>query len=99
MEVRVADFKITPAQINMSGSAITLNVKNDGPTIHNVSIRDSLGSTLIHTKDLKPGESETVSGTLPTGNFITFCSLPGHEKPRNQRNARYQPTVGPFWTR
>ena len=79
IDVHVADFKITPAQLEFRGSTITLHVTNDGPTVHNVSIRDGSGKVLIHTKDLRPGESETISGQVPAGNLITFCSLPGHE--------------------
>jgi uncharacterized cupredoxin-like copper-binding protein len=79
IEVHVADFKITPAQIDARGPSVTLNVTNDGPTVHNVSVRDGSGNVVLRTKDLKPGESETVSGQLPAGNLTTFCSLPGHE--------------------
>lgn len=79
IEVHVADFKITPTQLQALGPTVTLNVTNDGPTIHNVSVRDGSGTVLLHTRDLKPGESETISGQLPKGDLITFCSLPGHE--------------------
>lgn len=79
VSVHVADFKITPAQVDLHGPTVTLDVTNDGPTVHNVSIRDKAGNLLIHTRDLKPGESETISGQLPAGNLVTFCSLPGHE--------------------
>ena len=56
-----------------------LAVTNQGPTIHNVAIRDASGAVIVTTRDLKTGESETISATLAPGSYILFCSLPGHE--------------------
>ncbi|MDQ6682313.1 MAG: cupredoxin domain-containing protein [Chloroflexota bacterium] len=77
--VRVLDFKIVPAVLTAPGPTITLRVTNDGPTIHNVTVRDSSGKVLMHTRDLRAGESETISATLSPGRYVTYCSLPGHE--------------------
>ena len=77
--VIVKDFKIEPADIKVQGKAVSLAVTNQGPTIHNVTIRDASGTVIVATRDLKPGESETISATLAPGNYVLFCSLPGHE--------------------
>ena len=77
--VRVLDFKIVPAALTVRGPAITLRVSNDGPTIHNVTVRDSSGKVLMHTRDLRAGESQTISATLSPGRYVTYCSLAGHE--------------------
>ena len=78
--VHVRDFSLDPAEIDATSRTIALFVINDGPTIHNVSVRNASGQLLFATRDLKPGESQVVSATLPPGGpFITFCSLPGHE--------------------
>ena len=77
--VIVKDFKIEPADIKVQGKTVSLAVTNQGPTIHNVTIRDASGTVIVATKDLKPGESETISATLAPGSYILFCSLPGHE--------------------
>lgn len=76
--VRIADFKVTPAEITSSGTTLHLFVTNDGPTIHNLTIKDQAGTILMGTKDLRPGESELLSGAITNGDFVTFCSLPGH---------------------
>ena len=77
--VHVLDFKMSPVAITVRGPRVTLIVINDGPTVHNVSVRDSSGKVQFATRDLRPGETETISGTLTTGRYVTFCSLPGHE--------------------
>jgi len=77
--VKVLDFKIDPATVTVKGSTVTLAVTNDGPTVHNVKVRDDAGTILLETKDLREGESETVSAEIPAGSYVTFCSLPGHE--------------------
>jgi plastocyanin len=78
--VRVRDFAIEPADLHVSGLTFTLAVTNDGPTIHNVTIRDSAGKVLAATRDLKAGETQMLPVTVPSaGTYVTFCSLPGHE--------------------
>ena len=77
--VIVKDFKIEPADIKVQGKMVSLAVTNQGPTIHNVTIRDASGAVIVATKDLKTGESETISATLAPGSYVLFCSLPGHE--------------------
>ena len=77
--VIVKDFKIEPADIKVQGKTVSLAVTNQGPTIHNVTIRNASGTVIVATRDLKSGESETITATLAPGNYILFCSLPGHE--------------------
>ena len=75
----VRDFELDPSAVSISGSALGFAVTNDGPTVHNVTIRDAAGAVLLATRDLREGESETVTGALPPGTYVLFCSLPGHE--------------------
>jgi plastocyanin len=63
----------------VAGSPVTLAVTNAGPTIHDLTIRDSAGQVLGETEDLKSGASETITVDLPVGAYTIFCSLPGHE--------------------
>jgi uncharacterized cupredoxin-like copper-binding protein len=76
--VHVRDFSLDPKDVTVQGT-VSLAVTNDGPTIHNVSIRDASGNVVGATKDLKPGQSETLTVGIPAGSYILFCSLPGHE--------------------
>ncbi|MEZ4595613.1 MAG: cupredoxin domain-containing protein [Chloroflexota bacterium] len=78
--VTLADFTITPATIDATGTTITFDVVNDGPTPHNMTVRDDTGTVLGATSDLTTGGTETLTITVPgPGTYITFCSLPGHE--------------------
>lgn len=78
--MRVLDFELDPSTIRHAGTTLTLQVVNEGPTIHNVKVRDEAGTVLMGSRDLREGESEIVSGTLPgAGSYTFFCSLPGHE--------------------
>ncbi len=77
--VIVKDFKIEPVDIKVQGKVVSLAVTNQGPTIHNVTIRDASGTVIVASRDLKTGESETISATLAPGTYVLFCSLPGHE--------------------
>lgn len=78
--VTLADFTITPATIDAIGTTIAFDVVNDGPTPHNMAVRDEAGTLLGTTSDLSTGGTETLTVTVPgPGTYITFCSLPGHE--------------------
>jgi plastocyanin len=74
----VKDFTLDPTDVSVA-ETVALAVTNDGPTIHNVTIRDDANTVLGATKDLKEGESETLTADLPAGTYVLFCSLPGHE--------------------
>ena len=80
VELRVADFRITPAEIRVAAAgAVSFAVTNDGPTPHNLTIRDAAGEVLFGTPELRPGATGAVAGELGSGSYIAFCSLPGHE--------------------
>lgn len=76
--VIVRDFTLDPIDVT-SGTAVSLAVTNEGPTLHNVAIRDEAGTELASTADLREGESETLTADLAPGTYTLFCSLPGHE--------------------
>jgi plastocyanin len=77
--VSVADFMIDPSEIEASGPTVTFEVTNDGPTPHNLTVRDETDEVVMATADLGVGESETVSAELEPGTYTIFCSLAGHE--------------------
>jgi plastocyanin len=78
--VTLDDFSLTPADISVTGTSVSFDVTNVGPTLHNLTIRDEAGTVLGATADLSQGQEQTLTLTLPApGTYITYCSLPGHE--------------------
>lgn len=77
--IHVLDFTLNPATITLTGTTLSLAVTNDGPTVHNVTIRDAAGTTLFGTADLRAGQSETLVHAIAPGTYVLFCSLAGHE--------------------
>lgn len=77
--IQVRDFALDPSSVSVTAGTVALTVTNDGPTLHNVKIRDGAGEVLFGTKDLREGESQSISGNLQPGEYVLFCSLPGHE--------------------
>ena len=78
--VMLADFMLEPEDMTVDGPSVTFSVTNNGPTVHNFSVRDpESGEILLATENLRPGESAMLTGELEPGEYETFCSLPGHE--------------------
>ncbi len=78
IEVTLSDFKITPSSLT-SGSAVSIAVTSDGPTPHNLTIRDAADAVVAATADLSTGGTETIEADLDAGEYTIFCSLAGHE--------------------
>jgi plastocyanin len=79
LAVHLKDFTIVPAAISVPAGDLALAVVNDGPTPHDLAIRDGGGIVVARTQDLAPGRSETLTAHLAAGTYTTFCALPGHE--------------------
>jgi plastocyanin len=77
--VTLVDFHLEPPVIEAAGTTLTFDVVNQGPTPHNLTIRDAAGTVLGATPDLSRGQTAQLVLTLPgPGTYVTFCSLPGH---------------------
>lgn len=79
LTVTVSDFMIDPSELSVTGSTVTIEVVNDGPTPHNLSVRDADGEVVMATADLSTGGAETITADLAPGDYTIFCSLAGHE--------------------
>ena len=79
LAVSVADFMIDPADVEVAGPTVTISVTNDGPTPHNLTVRDATGDVVMGTEDLSVGDSQTITGELEPGDYTIFCALAGHE--------------------
>ena len=79
IEVSVADFMIDPSDLEVVGPTVTISVTNDGPTPHNLTVRDGDGAVVAGTDDLSVSDRETITAELEPGNYTIFCALAGHE--------------------
>ncbi len=79
LAVSLADFMIDPMEAEITGPTVTISVTNDGPTPHNLTVRDAADDVVMGTEDLSVGDSETITAELEPGEYTIFCALPGHE--------------------
>lgn len=77
--VQLSDYMIMPGTLTARAGSVTFDVKNGGPTAHNLTIIDSSGKVVGATANLKPGESATLTVGLSAGAYTAVCSLAGHE--------------------
>lgn len=80
LPVNLSDFMIDPSDLEVAGPTVTIDVTSDGPTPHNLTVRDSAGEVVMATtEDLSTGDAETISADLVSGEYTIFCALAGHE--------------------
>lgn len=74
VEVELRDFAIGPAALEVPAGGTTLEVRNNGAVVHNLSV-DSRASEM-----LQAGQSTQLdlSGLAP-GTYKMRCDVPGHE--------------------
>lgn len=71
--VSLSEFAITPSNLTVASGA-KLRVRNDGETMHNLSVD---GNT---SRMLDPGKSDELDlGALEPGTYTMKCDVPGHE--------------------
>lgn len=78
LSVDLADFMIDPSDLETPGPIVAIDVTNDGPTPHNLTVRDASGEVRMATEDLGADESATITGELEAGEYTIYCSLAGH---------------------
>ncbi len=73
--VSLQEFTITPDMVNAPVNG-TLAVTNNGTVPHNLTVE----GTSVHTEDLKPGASATLSlKGLKEGSYTIICAIAGHK--------------------
>jgi uncharacterized cupredoxin-like copper-binding protein len=73
-QVTLAEYAITPSTFNVPLNG-TVVVVNGGSMTHNFNI----DGTDIHSKDLSPGQSTTVSlKGVKAGSYVVYCNIGGH---------------------
>jgi plastocyanin len=69
--VRLAPDTVTPGDI-------TFNIRNEGKRLHALEIEN--GGIDEKSKDLKTGETDTMTVDLPAGEYNAYCPIGRHEE-------------------
>jgi len=67
-----------PDSFSTKAGTITLAYDNPSPVAHNISIKDNSGQTLAESETVT-GDATEASAELVPGEYVFFCSIPGHE--------------------
>lgn len=70
------DFAIALDKTTIKAGSITFNVKNNGPSPHNLDIKE-LNKV---TDNIDPGKTGTLTVDLKPGTYTVICNIPGHEQ-------------------
>jgi plastocyanin len=73
IEVTLKEFSITPSSLTAAPGPLKITVTNAGTMVHNFSI-----TGLKATRDLNPGESQTLELDVKAGHYDIQCTIPGH---------------------
>jgi iron uptake system component EfeO len=79
VSVVLSDFMIMPHAFQATAGTVTFNVRNDGQSPHDFSIRDLSNKPVEATRTLNPGDNVELTKKLPAGDYIVYCSVAGHE--------------------
>jgi plastocyanin len=70
------DFAIALDKTTIKAGSITINVKNDGPSPHNIQIKELNKAT----NNIDSGKTATLTVDLKPGTYTVICDIPGHEQ-------------------
>jgi uncharacterized cupredoxin-like copper-binding protein len=73
--VTETEFKIALPSTELNAGEITFDVKNDGQLPHDLAIKGMTEKTKI----IQPGDSDRLTVTLEPGDYVLWCTVPGHE--------------------
>jgi len=76
--ITMSDFAFDPIPAEVK-TGTDLTVDNDGPSPHNLTIRDG-SEELAATDDIDEGESTDLEIDLDQGGYEMVCTIPGHEE-------------------
>jgi plastocyanin len=73
------DLAYNQKQVSASAGNVTIDFQNNEVIAHDVAVADSSGKVLGQT-DLVTSDSASTSIDLPAGNYVFYCTVPGHRE-------------------
>jgi nitrite reductase (NO-forming) len=80
--IEMGDIFFDPSRVTIEADTdVTIALPNNGAAPHNFNIDDNNNESDpdIHSGDVSPGDSTTVTVNLAAGDWYFYCSIPGHE--------------------
>jgi len=78
----MGDIFFEPSELTIDADTdLMIALPNNGATAHNFNIDDNNNESDpdIHSDDVDPGDTATVTVNLAAGEWYFYCSIPGHE--------------------
>jgi uncharacterized cupredoxin-like copper-binding protein len=72
-----SEYKLKPSSATAKAGTVTIDVKNDGQIVHNLSVEGN-GIQEKKTADIQPGSSGQVTVSLKPGKYTMYCAIDGH---------------------
>ena len=66
-------------QVGAPAGDVTIDFQNNEPLAHDVAVADTSGKVLGQTELVTSGSAST-SINLPAGNYVFYCTVPGHRE-------------------
>ena len=80
IQVTMTEFKFDPSNITHASGNIVFWLVNSGSTQHDMSIRNSSGSTIATSELVSAGDTQEFDvNNIAAGTYTFFCTQPGHE--------------------
>jgi plastocyanin len=69
-----------PDGLEANAGALTITYSNPSPMPHSIAVEATDGSILGETEVFASGEQELTIGDLTPGEYVFFCTVPGHRE-------------------
>jgi uncharacterized cupredoxin-like copper-binding protein len=72
------EFLFDPRDVAVGTGEVAFVVQNQGAIDHSLALILRGGKTVPLISSIAPGQTATVTVSLPAGDYTIYCSLPGH---------------------
>jgi plastocyanin len=69
-----------PDGLEAQAGTLTINYSNPSPVPHSIAVEDPAGNVLGETEVFSAGEQELTIDDLAPGEYVFFCTVPGHRE-------------------
>jgi|AmaraimetFIIA100_FD_contig_71_2317566_length_2439_multi_6_in_0_out_0_2 uncharacterized cupredoxin-like copper-binding protein len=85
------EFRFTPKEVTIPTGDIAFAVTNQGEIEHNLAVEDPGGKRVVQIAIIEPGETKSITASLPAGTYVIYCTLPGHREAGMAATLRVRP--------